>query len=321
MKQHLRKGNYIVFNGTLIIPLNIHNILLTLKRLVRHRLMAKIRIISAPEETNGSLPKGNRLLSRKWDGQMLIFDDEAKWVFRKYTNTEQVTSLKKGFPSLEKFYQINKVYFIDSHTTKESLLKGITLRKAEPFRQNEIFQDIIDQYQKAIIENKYEHFAPQITSEDFFERLSTTNYPEEMKDYILLEKIRITALLERLKWIWNHCDLSPDNILVTGKQYYLIDSEWCDTMPVLYDIINLLLTLETMSNNIIPIENYFKGKYDVLLKAILNKEDIEYADRTAIFLIMLVLKAILAWDAKRKHNNKKLLYRRWETVKSRILYC
>lgn len=90
-------------------------------------------------------------------------------------------------------------------------------------------------------------------------------------------------------------------------------------MPVLYDIINLILTLDTMAKNKTPINNYFNGQYDSLLKASLKKEEISDLDRIGTYLIMLVLKSILAWDAKRKQDDKLLLKGRWKTVKSRIL--
>lgn len=319
IKQYLKNGRYIVFDGKLVIPLNKENVFRTFRNLIRHKFFASVRIIRVAGKEKENQPTGNRMIYRNWDGQILIFDDVGKWFYRKYTNVSQFASIKDGHAALEKSYRINKVYFEERYTTKEKLLPGITLRKTEFTTQNEIFEDIVERFRIALIENQSQQTTPQINSDDFFLKFSATHYPEDMKTYILSEKESITNLLTCLQWTWNHCDLSPDNVLVDNHEYHLIDSEWCDGMPVPYDIINLILTLDTMAKNKTPINNYFNGKYDTLLKASLKKEEIADLDRIGTYLIMLVLKGILAWDAKRKQNDKLLLKRRWETVKNRII--
>ncbi len=319
VKQYLKKGSYIALNNKLVIHLSFFNLTISFMKLVRHKFNFPIKIIKVKENRNNELPKGNQIIHRKRDGQMLILDDKASWVYRKYTDVNQVNQLKRGHPTIEKFYRVNKVRFINDYVTKEKLINGKVLRKVESSRQIEIFADIINSYYDTLCEGKYEHFVARISTDFFFQQVVKTKYPGEMIAYILSEKDKITELLGSLKWTWNHSDLTPDNIMFDGEQYYIIDTEQCEVMPVLYDIINLIFTFKGMSNNSIPLENYHEGEYDALIKAALEKSAINSSDRKSIVMIMLVLKAVLAWDAEIKKDDIRLLAQRWDAVKSIIV--
>lgn len=306
-------------NNSLVIRLNTTNFIISFMKFVRHKFNFSFKIINIREDRDNEFPKGNRIIYRKRDGQMIILDDKTSRVYRKYTNADQVIQLKKGHSTLEKFYCINKVKFINNHITKEKLISGRTLRKAGIPRQNKVFSDIINKYYNTLYEDKYDQFASRITTELFFQQVPQTNYPEEMIAYILSEKDKITELLKSIKWTWNHSDLTPDNIMLDEEQYHVIDTEQCEVMPVLYDIINLIFTLNGMSNNSLPLESYNKGEYDALIKTAISKSNIEASDRKGIVMIMLVLKALVAWDAKIKRDDIKLLAQRWDWVKSIIV--
>lgn len=181
LKLYLKNGRYIVFNDASIIPLNSGNLQASIKKLIKHKLFAKIRLTKVSDDSSDTSMKGDSILFRKWDGQILIFDHNSKWVFRKYTNPEQVTSLKNGYDTLTRFYQVPILHFIDENTTKEEIFEGITLRKVNIDRQNEIFQDILTRYEKVISGNDFAQTISQISHEEFFIRLNETNYPDEMK--------------------------------------------------------------------------------------------------------------------------------------------
>lgn len=320
MKGYLKNGCYIVFINRIVVRLTILNVLIHFKKIFKSIVYSNIKIIKIKSNENTLVaPKGDRLLYRKIDGQLLIFDDKLKYVYRKYTNLNQFALLKQGYPALERFYKINQLQFIDSCITQEKLIKGQSLRKVEVSKQNDIFYKIINAYGDVLTKNKFEHSVPRISSHAFFQKLPETNYPKEMVDYIMSEKDNTERLFESLMWTWSHSDLTPDNIMFTEKEYYIVDAEWCEVMPVFYDIANLIYTLSLMSGNTEPLNSYFRGDCDFLLRNIFSKPEIDVLDRKILITVMIALKAILPWDAKIKQDDKELMIKRWSTIKHYII--
>lgn len=314
IEQYLKKGNYINFNNKRIDRLSFSNLVDSCKRMLRLKLNASIRIFKVKKESE-SVPKGDSILSRKSDEQLLIFDYQSECVYRKFASDKQFNLLKEGYPTLAEFYKINKVRFLASNFTEEKLIDGKVLRFASNEKQMLVFDDILQRYNK-VLANDFTQLPPRIDIQEFFIKASKSNYPKEMLDYLIVERERVEEFLQHCIWTWNHSDLTPDNIIYNEDNYFVIDLERCEIMPVFYDIINFIYTLVVMCNNREALNNYFQGKYDFILKKVLNKHSLDFCDRSAIVVTLMMLKAVLAWDKDR--GSSKILEKRWKVIEEFI---
>lgn len=112
--------------------------------------------------------------------------------------------------------------------------------------------------------------------------------------------------------------LTPDNIIISDIEHIVIDLERCEKLPLFYDVVNLLYTIDIMSQNNDFIDSYFRGKYDSLLMKVIQQKKIEETDRGLVFVIVLFLKSIITWDAKKKFNDTALMKQRWGTIQNKV---
>lgn len=315
----LKNGWYISIGDRLVLRLDAEHVIKYLKPILKSVIRLRSRFIRVkPDSAFVTFPKGDRLLFRKSDNQLLFFDDDGKWVYRYFSNLNQYDSLKAGYGHLEILYPVNKLEFISPLLTKERLIPGQVLREKSESTQNMIFANLIKGYQYSLINEELVCFTPRITVQDFFDRMEQTYYPVDFKLFLSSHKRQIGELLDTLKWTWNHSDLTPDNIMIFENDYYVVDLEWCEVMPVFYDIANLIYALIFMSNNRTPMHKYFDGEYDDLLKIVLRRGEILSLDRKLLFGVLIGLKGIVAWDAERKSEDIDLLSTRWGSFKEYV---
>lgn len=321
-KYFLKDGNYLLLKQRYVVyvdEINLKTLPLFLIKFIKHKFMAPISFVKIRNNKNVLGLKGNRILYRYLDRQLLVFDDQGKWVYRKIADDRQFALLKKGYKTLEKLYQINKLEFLDSNFTKEKLINGRILFKENKTEQTVVFESILKRYIAALSGSEFTELEPRIDIDTFIRKVYKTNYPKEMINYIITEKERVSLFLQNCIWTWNHSDLTPDNVLFNEEKYYIIDLERCEVMPVFYDILIFMVILVLLSDNSIPLNNYFNGKYDTIVKRLMGKSEIDSIDRKVILVTALMLKAIVAWDANRKHHEVQLMQNRWDAIKKQVL--
>ena len=319
-RQYLKTGRYIAIStkGNVIIrDANFINIFITLKVYLRSKFSSKVRYYNHIEQDN-ELPKFNKIIYRNIDGQILGFDFHNNHLYRVYNDEVQFIQHKSGYTTIDKIFKLNKVEFISNNTTKEKLIKGKLLREASSSKQNEVFKDIVERYNNALRKEKFIYNNPRINTETFFDEIFKRDFPADMLKYIEKEKDNIAETFKNIQWIWSHSDLTPDNIMFDNNEYYIIDTERCEVLPAMYDIVNLILTI-TMSNNVNPLESYFDGEYDALVRSVISKKYISKTDRKNLVLIMLVLKSILSWDKFVKKNEGYFSRSRWNVFKYKFI--
>lgn len=319
----LNKGRYFTLNYSEFHPLNWKTIsqipIMWVRELIKYGKKKResfpvIKLIHINTSTISNTHTGNRMILRKLDNQLLVFDDEKKLLYRRFASLEQANKLKEGQETLMKFYRFNQVRFLDKQLTMEKIIQGENLRN-NINKQTKAFNQMTEDYKSLIIKGDFITFCPRINAIELFDKLESTLYPSEMIDYIKGEEIRFKEIYMKLRWSWAHLDLTPDNIIINDKDdIYVIDGEWCDIMPLLYDLIILLVMLVLKSNNFKPINQFLTGTYDSLILKVLEEKFIMTKDREILILIMLVLKGLITWDSKLREKSKKIALRRWEVV-------
>jgi len=315
IESYLRKGWYISFDDKFIDPVNVKTLSRAAYREVRSRFKKKVQIIKGARGNNPYEIEGDRVIHRKEDGNILLFDYEESILYRKWASKDQVDSVKRGIDTLKHFYNINPVEFFNDTVSKEKLLSGTTLRKASPERLVQVADQIIEKYYNALAEEVYPIFSPRISPDDFIDAAMKTNYPQEMKDFLGRHQDQAIDLLSKLRWTWGHSDLTADNIIVLDNSYYIIDIERCEVLPVGYDLFNLANVLIPMCQNSVQIKNYFKGKNDELFFHWNKTLKVGDSDRILLLIIMIFLKGIVPWDKKVKGSCPIMLAKRWRNIK------
>lgn len=311
IKTHLKKGNYIIIDNSVSIRMKLKDILKNRKNLILHTLKGSLKFIRVRDTASNEI-KGDRVIRRKLDGQIIIIEQNS-WVYRKYSDSKQFERVKKGHFTLELLYNINKVHFLDNCITKERYIKGEPLTYSNHSAQNIVFDNVINNYYDSIINNNIEEFPARIDTEQFFIELNKTLYPQELKSFMFENKEKVKELFRQLKWTWSHGDLTPQNILYNKREYIVMDGERCEILPVFYDIANLMNNYLLMANNENCYINYFRGKYDSLLKSIIGIDEVNNY-RKVVLIVMMVLKGTIAWDAEIKRDNAELMTKRWKSI-------
>src|SRR5690625_5236604 len=199
IENYLRNGWYISFNDKFIDPVNVTTLSRTAYRVVRRRFKKKVHIIKGARGNNPFEIKGDRVIHRKEDGNILLFDYEEKLLYRQWASKDQVGLVKSGMNTLEYFYNINPVEFFNDTISKEKLLPGTTLRNVSRERQIQVADQIIEKYYNALAEEVYPIFSPRISPDDFIDAAMKTNYPHEMKEFLVTHQDRALDLISRLK--------------------------------------------------------------------------------------------------------------------------
>ena len=314
IKPYLKNGWFIIINNDSVIRFSVSEIFTNFKRIVKY--FFKIKIVHSKIDTSDT-PKGDRLIIRSSDKQILIIDNPS-FVYRKYRDFNQFDKVKKGHSTLEKFYNIAQVVFLSENITKENFVMGKPLTDFDAKIQFCVFEDIVSKYHKAL-EINFEALPARISVDRFLLAAEEVCYPPEMKKYFVSNKDKVYKLFSNLSWVWSHGDLTPQNVLYNGDEYLIIDGERCEILPVFYDIANLMNSYVIMSNTNKAYQNYFAGKYDLLITCVINKSEINSDDRKIIILIMLLLKYVVAWDVHVKKNDDDLMCKRWDAIKEFIL--
>lgn len=311
IKIYLKKGIYLGLDDRLFFRLTLKNVLNNIRLFISSFLKGSLQMIRQKDNTN-SIIKGDKIIRRKLDGQLIIIEHN-KWVYRKYTDLKQFEQIKEGHSTLETLFNINKVELIDTCFTKEKFVSGKILTYSSHSVQNQVFNEIINVYCKNVISNDIKGYPAGVNAEQFFLKLENTLYPDELKKFVFDNKEKVITLLEAFKWTWAHGDLTPDNILYGDNGYTVMDGERCEILPVFYDIANLMNTYLLMANNENCYINYFRGKYDSLLKSIIGIDEVNNY-RKVVLIVMMVLKGTIAWDAEIKRDNAELMTKRWKSI-------
>lgn len=316
-KKYLRKGRYLVLDGRFIFPFSL-TYLSSYKRLIIKSLRERNVSLINIKTDNRQAMIGDKIIYRKLDKGFLLFDSIDRVIYRKYTDSNQVKNIRKGMSTLEAFYDVNKIDFISEDISKEEYLHGKTLRNVTEEEQLKVFEKIINKYYENLKKENYPRLAPRISSSEFFKKLESTVYPEEMKKILFKHEERVKELVDNFIWTWSHSDLTPDNIIVEGEDHYIIDIERCEPMPVLYDLVNLIFTMIQMCDCFEPYLKFLRGYHDYLLKKSLRISSLQKWERELILLIMLSLKSIVSWDSELKKDAKETHENRWFALKDEI---
>src|SRR5699024_6143324 len=247
----------------------------------------------------------------------MVFDTNQKKVFRKYPDEKSIKLLKEGYCTLQKLFEVNSLHFFNELFTEESLIDGGVLRHVPEALQVDIFESILAKYFEGLASAGAPRFQARISSKQFFEKLASTNYPNEMQALLRKHEKLVSEVLNSLDWSWCHGDLTPDNVIVKASNYKVIDLERCEVMPLLYDVYNLAHNFVMMSGNITPMRRLIKGDYEKHFNVINENIFSFQKKREIVVLVMLVLKATVAWDVY-KTKNIALMHKRWSVIEGEL---